>query len=84
MNKKPETQQYKNLDFVRISRERYPVLIMACNAEGVIGVDDLWKQYQIIYGRLKGVLDDIIAKRVNGYMMEIQKIVTFGKPKMDL
>ena len=40
MNKKPENQQYKNLDFVRISRERLDVLIMACNAGGVIGVDE--------------------------------------------
>lgn len=40
MNKKQENKQYKNLYFVRISRERLDVLIMACNAGGVIGVDE--------------------------------------------
>jgi len=33
-------QQYKNLDFVRISRERLDVLIMAVNAAGPIGDDE--------------------------------------------
>ena len=41
MNKKPETQQYKNLDFVRKSRERLDVLIMACNVAGPIGEDTI-------------------------------------------
>ena len=40
MTPNQQNQQYKNLDFVRISRERLPVLIMACNAGGVIGDDD--------------------------------------------
>jgi len=39
MNKKQETQQYKNLEFVQKSRERLDVLIMAVNAEGPIGDD---------------------------------------------
>lgn len=41
MNKKQETQQYENLDFVRISRERLDVLIMAVNVAGPIGDDEL-------------------------------------------
>lgn len=39
MNHNQQNKQYENLDFIRKSRERLDVLIMACNSAGPIGDD---------------------------------------------
>jgi hypothetical protein len=40
MRKNQQNKQYEKLEFIRKSRERLPVFIMACNAGGVIGDDE--------------------------------------------
>jgi len=44
MNQNQQNKQYENLDFVRKSRERLDVLIMAVNAAGPIWDDSKWSE----------------------------------------